>query len=128
MTNLIDNALRVSPASGLVTVAVFAGALIEVRDHGPGVALADRPHVFEPFWRKEHLGPGTGLGLSIVQEVARLHGGTAWVDETPGGGATFSTAAAGTLHTQGSPSNKTSCSRNVGPTECPWLRVGRDVC
>ena len=89
VTNLIDNALRVSPTGGLVTVAVHAGAVIEVRDHGPGVALADRPHVFEPFWHRDDHGPGTGLGLAIVHEVARLHGGTAWVDETPGGGATF---------------------------------------
>ena len=89
VTNLIDNALRAAPKNGLVTVAVHAGAVIEVRDHGPGVALADRPHVFEPFWRKDDQGPGTGLGLAIVREVAQLHGGTARVDETPGGGATF---------------------------------------
>ncbi len=89
VTNLIDNALRVSPVHGLVTIAVHAGAVVEVRDHGPGIAPADRPHVFEPFWRKDDHGPGTGLGLAIVQEVARLHGGTVWVDETPGGGATF---------------------------------------
>ena len=89
VTNLIDNALRAAPRNGLVTVAVHAGAVIEVRDHGSGVAMADRPHVFEPFWRKDDHGPGSGLGLAIVREVAQLHGGTAWVDETPGGGATF---------------------------------------
>ncbi len=89
VTNLIDNALRAAPKNGLVTVAVHAGAVIEVRDHGPGIAKADQPHVFEPFWRKDDHGPGTGLGLSIVREVAALHGGTAWVDETAGGGATF---------------------------------------
>ena len=89
VTNLIDNALRAAPAAGLVTVAVHAGAVIEVRDQGPGVAPADRAHVFEPFWRKDERGPGTGLGLVIVREVAQLHGGTASVDETPGGGATF---------------------------------------
>ena len=89
VTNLIDNALRAAPKNGLVTVAVHAGGVIEVRDHSPGVAAADQPHVFEPFWRKDDYGTGTGLGLSIVREVAQLHGGIAWVDETPGGGATF---------------------------------------
>jgi two-component system OmpR family sensor kinase len=89
VTNLIDNALRAAPAAGLITVAVHAGAVVEVRDQGPGVAPADRVHVFEPFWRKDERGPGTGLGLAIVREVARLHGGTASVDETPGGGAAF---------------------------------------
>jgi two-component system OmpR family sensor kinase len=89
VTNLIDNALRAAPAGGLVTVAVHAGAVVEVRDHGPGIAPADRVHVFEPFWRKDERGPGTGLGLAIVREVAQLHGGAASVNETPGGGATF---------------------------------------
>ncbi len=89
VTNLIDNALRAAPKKSLVTVAVHANATIEVRDHGPGVAKADQPHVFEPFWRKDNHGPGTGLGLSIVREVAQLHGGVASVEETPGGGATF---------------------------------------
>ena len=89
VTNLIDNALRAAPIASLVTVAVHAGAVVEVRDQGLGVAPADRDHVFEPFWRKDERGPGTGLGLAIVREIARLHGGTASVDETPGGGATF---------------------------------------
>ncbi len=89
VTNLIDNALHAAPAAGLVTVAVCAGAVVEIRDQGPGVAPADRDQVFEPFWRKDERGPGTGLGLAIVRDIARLHGGTASVDETPGGGATF---------------------------------------
>lgn len=89
VTNLIDNAVRAAPAASLVTVAVRAGAVIEVTDRGPGVAPADRDYVFEPFWRKDERDPGTGLGLAIVREVARLHGGTASVGETPGGGATF---------------------------------------
>ena len=89
VTNLIDNALHAAPGAGLVTVAVRAGAVVEVCDQGPGVAPADQDHVFEPFWRKDERGPGTGLGLAIVRDIARLHGGTASVDETPGGGATF---------------------------------------
>ena len=89
VTNLIDNALHAAPAGGLVTVAVHAGAVIEVRDQGPGIAPADRAQVFEPFWRKDERRPGAGLGLAIVRDIARLHGGTASVDETPGGGATF---------------------------------------
>ena len=58
-------------------------------DHGPGVALDDRELVFEPFWRKASREPGAGLGLSIAHTIARLHGGSLTVSETPGGGATF---------------------------------------
>ncbi len=89
VTNLIDNSLRASPEAGLITVAVHSGAVVEVRDRGPGVAPTDRVNVFEPFWRKDERGPGTGLGLAIVQEVAQLHRGSALVEDTPGGGATF---------------------------------------
>ena len=92
-----------------MTVAVHAGAVIEVRDNGSGVAKADRPHVFEPFWRKDDHGPGTGLGLAIVREIAQLHGGSAWVDETPGGGATFRLR----LPTMSSPYEADSAPRHV---------------
>ncbi len=89
VANLIDNALRAEPFGGTVNVTVTAQAEIVILDHGPGIDSADRPFVFEPFWRKNELTPGTGLGLAIVREVAALHGGTLVLSETEGGGATF---------------------------------------
>lgn len=86
---LIENALRAEPEGGTVVVAVAPGPVLSVVDHGPGVPAADRALVFEPFWRGDPTTRGTGLGLAIVREVARLHAGSAEVEETPGGGATF---------------------------------------
>jgi signal transduction histidine kinase len=87
--NLVDNALRAEPEGGGVVVRVAEGAIIEVIDHGEGVAQADRKMIFEPFWRKSEATPGAGLGLAIVKELVELHGGQIFVEETPGGGATF---------------------------------------
>ena len=66
------------------------GALISVEDAGPGVPAELQPHVFEVFRR----GPdaalgGSGIGLSLVSRFAQLHGGSAWVEDRPGGGAAF---------------------------------------
>ena len=78
LSNLIDNALRYTPAGGSVTVRVRTEpglALLEVEDTGPGIAPAERGHVFERFYRI--LGsnvPGSGLGLAIVREIALQHG------------------------------------------------------
>ncbi len=78
LSNLIDNAVRYTPAGGSVTVRVRRDgddALLEVEDTGPGIAPAERPHVFERFYRI--LGssvPGSGLGLAIVREIAQQHG------------------------------------------------------
>ncbi|SFD33274.1 sensor histidine kinase [Massilia yuzhufengensis] len=78
LSNLIDNALRYTPRGGSVTVRVRrdgAHALLEVEDTGPGIAPAERAHVFERFYRI--LGTnvqGSGLGLAIVREIAQQHG------------------------------------------------------
>lgn len=80
LSNLIDNALRYTPAGGSVTVRVRcdgAGepALLEVEDTGPGIAPSERARVFERFYRI--LGSntqGSGLGLAIVREIAQQHG------------------------------------------------------
>ncbi len=87
--NLVDNALRAEPVGGAVVVCVAKGAILEVIDHGEGVAREDRKMIFEPFWRKSEATPGAGLGLAIVKELVELHGGEVFVQETPGGGATF---------------------------------------
>jgi two-component system sensor histidine kinase TctE len=82
LSNLIDNALRYTPAGGSVTVRVRGTnigngnqALLEVEDTGPGIAPSERHRVFERFYRI--LGssvPGSGLGLAIVREIAQQHG------------------------------------------------------
>ncbi len=78
LSNLIDNALRYTPAGGSVTVRVRraeAAALLEVEDTGPGIAPAERAHVFERFYRILGSGAaGSGLGLAIVREIAQQHG------------------------------------------------------
>ncbi|MCF6265756.1 MAG: PAS domain S-box protein [Desulfuromusa sp.] len=62
-----------------------------VVDHGPGIAEKERETIFEPFKRGSSSKgfPGTGIGLATVAKIARVSGGHAWVEETPGGGATF---------------------------------------
>jgi signal transduction histidine kinase len=85
--NLIDNALRAEPEGGTVLVRVRRDAVVEVVDHGAGVALQDRGLIFEPFWRKSE--DGSGLGLAISKELIEKLGGRIRVRETPQGGATF---------------------------------------
>ncbi|MFO1125924.1 MAG: HAMP domain-containing sensor histidine kinase [Methylocystis sp.] len=89
LTNLIDNALRAEPTKGSVVVRIDSDGVVEVIDHGEGIAAADREMIFEPFWRKSENTPGTGLGLAIAKELIDAHRGRIWVEDTPGGGATF---------------------------------------
>lgn len=86
LSNLIDNALRHSPAGGSVTVSLDAAGAISVRDRGPGVPAALRQQVFEPFWSGDR-GGGAGLGLAIVADIAAAHGGRVEVGDAPDGGA-----------------------------------------
>jgi two-component system sensor histidine kinase MprB len=90
VNNLLDNAARHSPPDGTVEVTVDNDA-VQVRDHGPGVADADMPYVFDRFYRGEGARGrhGSGLGLSIVRQVAEQHGGSVGVENAPDGGAVF---------------------------------------
>jgi two-component system, OmpR family, sensor histidine kinase MprB len=85
--NLIDNAVKYSPPGAPVEVSLQQGAL-SVRDHGPGIAAEDLPHIFDRFYRgAEARGrPGSGLGLAIVRQVAAQHGGSVTAEPAPGGG------------------------------------------
>ncbi|MFC3687022.1 sensor histidine kinase [Aquipuribacter hungaricus] len=97
ITNLVGNAVRHTPRGTPVELAVGTApgpaAVLEVRDHGPGIPVQERARVFDRFSRLDasrHRGTGgTGLGLSIVAAVVAGHGGRVEVDDTPGGGATF---------------------------------------
>jgi two-component system sensor histidine kinase TctE len=87
LSNLIDNALRYTPAGGSVTVRVRVDAgqaILEVEDTGPGIAPAERGRVFERFYRILGSGaPGSGLGLAIVREIAHQHGAEVDVFNNP---------------------------------------------
>ncbi len=83
--NLLSNAVKFSPERGIVLVTVErrnGHAVVSVHDDGPGIPPEDRERVFEPFERGGH--GGAGLGLAIVREVARGHGGRAYVADEPG--------------------------------------------
>jgi signal transduction histidine kinase len=88
--NLIENAVYHAPIGTEVTVSVSRDGTISVADCGPGIAIENRPHVFDRFWRgpNEH-SPGAGLGLAIVAEVARAHNATVEISDAPGEGALF---------------------------------------
>lgn len=87
VTNVIDNAVKWSPAGGVVEIRVAEGA-VAVRDHGPGIADEDLPHVFDRFYRSRAARglPGSGLGLAIVRQVAEAHGGRVSAERAEGGG------------------------------------------
>jgi two-component system OmpR family sensor kinase len=95
LANLVSNALRHTPTGSPIDVAVeLRGgyALIEVRDHGPGLDDEALAHAFDRFWQKDRSrsGIGAGLGLAIVAAVAAEHSGDIGAANAPGGGAVFS--------------------------------------
>jgi two-component system sensor histidine kinase MprB len=90
IVNLLDNAVKFSPDGGTVEVGTRGGELV-VRDHGPGIAPDDLPHVFERFYRSDSARrmPGSGLGLAIVRQIAQALGATVSAANADGGGAEF---------------------------------------
>jgi two-component system phosphate regulon sensor histidine kinase PhoR len=96
LSNLIDNALRYTPAKGAVCVRLNAAesrAVLQVSDTGPGIPAGELSRVFERFYRVDKARArqtgGTGLGLAIVRHVAEAHGGTVRVDSELGRGSSF---------------------------------------
>ena len=93
--NLLANAARHTPPDTTIWVRVLperGGVVISVEDDGPGVSEELRESIFEPFRQGPDAprhSPGVGIGLSLVAKFAELHGGRAWVDQRPGGGASF---------------------------------------
>ena len=94
VNNLLDNALKYTPAGGRVTLAARAepgAAILTVTDNGPGVPSAEREPIFRRLYRGDasRSQRGLGLGLSLVKAIVESHGGTVVVDDVPGGGARF---------------------------------------
>jgi heavy metal sensor kinase len=101
--NLLDNAIKYTPAGGEVAVTAERQTerlCVHVRDSGPGIPPEQQPHLFERFYRveKDRARPtraggsvqgGAGLGLAIAQEIAQAHGGRLQVRSQPGQGSTF---------------------------------------
>jgi PAS domain S-box-containing protein len=93
--NLVVNAARHTQAGTTIWVRVQShdgGVLLVVEDEGPGVPAKLREQVFQPFRKGRNVAdhaPGSGIGLALVAQFAQLHGGRAWVQDRPGGGASF---------------------------------------
>lgn len=95
LDELVDNAITYTEFGGTVSVKLEQAPGVErvvVEDSGPGIAAADLPHLFEPYFRADQArtrGAGTGLGLTAALAIARLHGGDLRAMNRASGGARF---------------------------------------
>lgn len=96
ITNLVENAVKYSPAGGTIRVRVTGRArlTVSVIDEGAGIDSTRIARLFEPFYRAdgslERRTQGVGLGLYICRRLVEAHGGTIWAESTAGAGSTFS--------------------------------------
>ena len=93
--NLLDNAVKYGGSEGPVEVAIDRGrrhVYVRVRDHGPGIPPGEHRRVFERFYRarRDTETRGSGIGLALVKRIVEGHGGRAWAEDAPGGGAIVS--------------------------------------
>jgi signal transduction histidine kinase len=93
LSNLIDNALKYTPAGGRVEIGGERDGehvRLWVQDTGPGISEEDLPRIFDRFYRsRTAVGSGSGLGLSIVNSLIQAHGGKVAVENRAEGGAKF---------------------------------------
>jgi NtrC-family two-component system sensor histidine kinase KinB len=93
LTNLVSNALRYSKEGGAIRLAACAAGPfvhVSVSDDGPGIPAEYQASIFEKFIQvRGRESGGSGLGLAICKEIVRAHGGTIWVESSPGKGSTF---------------------------------------
>ena len=97
LANLIQNAIRHTPADGSVTLGVeelAGGVRVDVTDTGEGIDAQDLPRIFDRFYRGEksrgRAHGGAGLGLAIAKGIVEAHGGQLWATNLAGQGARFS--------------------------------------
>jgi len=100
LANLVANALRFSPAGGVITLGAHAlaggGVALTVDDQGPGIPAAELPLLFDRFWQaSRHDRTGSGLGLAIVRGIAEAHGGRVEVASEQGKGTRFTLVLSG---------------------------------
>lgn len=102
LLNLVDNAIKYTPAGGRVTVSLRCddqGAQVDISDTGLGLTAEEQAQIFHRFYRAEaarsQSGGGAGLGLSIAQSIAAAHGGRIEVASIPGQGSTFTVSLPG---------------------------------
>ncbi|MFC6673216.1 sensor histidine kinase [Marinobacterium aestuariivivens] len=94
LANLIDNAIKYTPAGGEVRLEAHAGTdavLFRISDSGIGIAAADRPHIYQRLFRgdRSRSSKGLGLGLSLVRAIAEAHHGCVSETSAPGAGSCF---------------------------------------
>ena len=95
LANLLENALKFSPAGAPVQVRVTATraeVIVRVVDQGPGIPERELEHIFEPFYRRSDGRVGAGLGLAIARGFAQANGARLWAESRPDQGATFALA------------------------------------
>ncbi|HLI71721.1 MAG TPA: ATP-binding protein [Ktedonobacteraceae bacterium] len=96
LTNLLENALRYTPAGSPIEIAVMTNTTeltVSVADHGPGIPAGDLERIFDKFYRvtgPAHKMGGTGIGLAVCRGLIEAHGGRIWAENRRGGGAVFS--------------------------------------
>jgi len=96
LLNLLENAVKYGPAGQTIRVGASSNDGVfrmEVEDQGPGIPATERDEIWKQFVRLERdrgsANAGTGIGLAVVREIVARHGGRAWVEDAPGGGARF---------------------------------------
>jgi two-component system sensor histidine kinase KdpD len=96
LRQLVDNAIKYSPATSAIEIRARANGAVEIDVHNAGstIPASEQPRIFERFFRGTHARhiPGTGMGLAIVDRIARAHGGTLTVASSPADGTTLTLA------------------------------------
>jgi two-component system NtrC family sensor kinase len=94
MDNVVGNAIKYSYPEGEIHISIHAEGdqlILQVKDAGPGIPVADQPRIFDKFYRGSNIAEveGSGLGLAIVKTIVESHQGRIWVESVEGKGSSF---------------------------------------